>query len=212
MTMIMVDLRAEAAVEARRLASARALLRDGDERASVQLEGDATWLALPRRASLKRTLGGRMCLVWRVAFEDASGRLVESKVVPVIIEVRQVHGGSDRVGDRRGWIQSLLRHADGLIRDRIDADCGTWRAEVIRIAEAFSSARRRRALDVAGPADEGHGLSQPGLFDRRAERSREAHASAVAEAGRVAAERGHGIGASAEIALGPARLLLVIAP
>jgi hypothetical protein len=210
--MIMVDLRAEAAVEARRLAGARALLRDGDERASLQLEGDATWLALPRRASLKRTLGGRLCLVWRVAFEDASGRVVESKLVPVIIELRQVKSGLDRASDRRAWIQSLLRRADGLIRDRVDADSDPWRAEVIRAAEAFSSARRRRAEDVPRPADEGRGILQPGLFDRRAERSREAHASAIAEAGRIAAERGHAIASPTEIALRPARLLLVIAP
>jgi hypothetical protein len=210
--MTTVDLRVEATIEARRLANARAVLRDGDERAGGWLEGDATWIAMPRRASLKRTLGGRLCLVWRVAFEDGSGRLVESRLVPVIVEVRRGNAGSEQMGDPREWIESLLEDADGVIRARVESSSDTWRAEVIRTAGAFSCARRRRAVEVPDPADESRFVSQPGLFDRRAERSREAHASAVADAERLAAERGHAIAASAEIAPRPARLLLVIAP
>lgn len=212
MTMTTVDLRVEAAVEARRLAAARALLCDGDERAGVRLEGDAAWIAMPRRASLKRRLGGRICLVWRVAFEDASGRFVESKLVPVILELRQGNGGSNRTEGRRARVQALLRDADGAIRAQVEASCDEWQAEVIRIAEAFASARRRRTGDAAGCADERQAASQPGLFDRRADRSREAHASALAEAKRIAAERRQTIAASAEIAPQPARLLLVLAP
>lgn len=212
MTMTTVNLRSEATAEARRLANARALLRDGDHDAALRLEGDAAWMAMPRRAGLKRTLGGRMCLIWRVAFEDASGRLVESRLVPMIIEVRQGNDGSRRVRDRRQWIQSLLQDADGLIRARVDAACDTWRAEVVRVADAFASARRRRETDARGAAGDRRFVSQPGLFDRRAERAREVHVSALAETERIAAERGHAIAAAAEIALRPARLLLVIAP
>jgi hypothetical protein len=206
-----VDLRDEAAAEVRRLANARALLRDGDQRAALLLEGDAGWLALPRRARLQRRLGGRLCLVWRVAFEDASGRLVESTLVPVIVEVRGT-GGLGRARDRRVWIQSLLQDADVLIHARVDAACDAWQAEVVRVADAFSSARRRRAADTRDAADQRHLVLQPGLFDRRAERSREAHASAVAETGRLAADRERAIATSAEIMRRPARLLLVIAP
>ena len=212
MTMTTADLRVEAAVEARRLADARALLCDGDERAGVRLEGDAAWIAMPRRASLKRRLGGRMCLVWRVVFEDASGRFVESKLVPVILELRQGGGGSNRAEGRRAGVQALLRDADDLIRARVEASCDTWRAEVHRTAEAFASARRHRAQYATGVADERQAASQPGLFDRRADRSRDAHASALAEAERIAAERRRAIAASAEIVQRPARLLLVLAP
>jgi hypothetical protein len=210
--MTTVDLKVEATVEARRLASARALVCDGDERAAIRLEGDSAWIAMPRRASLKRRLGGRMCLVWRVVFEDASGRFVESKLVPVILELRQGNGGSHRANGRRARVQALLQDADGLIRAQVEASCDEWRAEVIRIAEAFASARRRRVGDAAGGADERQVASQPGLFDRRADRSRDAHASVVAEAERIAADRRHAIAASAEIAPQPARLLLVLAP
>ena len=204
-----VDLRAEAAAEVRRLASARALLRDGDERALVQLEGDATWIAMPRRARLRRSLGRRVCLVWRVAFEDASGRLVESRVVPVLIEVPRMPGKAER----RAWIRSTLRHADGLVRARVEAECEEWRVAVTRVASAFTSARLCRQREIAGqPSTSSSVASQPGLFDRRAERSRQTHAAAVAESEQAAVERLRAINDVGTIALQPARLLLVLVP
>jgi hypothetical protein len=204
-----VDLRAEAAAEVRRLANARALLRDGDERALVQLEGDATWIAMPRRARLRRSLGRRVCLVWRVAFEDASGRLVESRVVPVLIEVPRMPGKAER----RAWIRSLLRHADGLVRARVEAECEEWRVAVTRVASAFTSARLCRQRDIAGqPSSSRSVASQSGLFDRRAERSRQTHAAAVAESEQAAVERLRAINDVGTIALQPARLLLVLVP
>ena len=209
-----VDLRAEAAAEVRRLASARALLRDGDERALVQLEGDATWIAMPR-ARLRRSLGRRVCLVWRVAFEDASGRLVESRVVPVLIEVSPGVGRilSDPAPDRRAWILALLRHSDGLVRARVEAECEEWRVAVTRVASAFTSARLCRQRDIAGqPSSSRSVASQSGLFDRRAERSRQAHAAAVAESEQAAVERLRAINDVGTIALQPARLLLVLVP
>jgi hypothetical protein len=203
------DLRAEAAAEVRRLASARALLRDGDERALVQLEGDATWIAMPRRARLRRSLGRRVCLVWRVAFEDASGRLVESRVVPVLIEVPRMPGKAER----RAWIRSTLRHADGLVRARVEAECEEWRVAVTRVASAFTSARLCRQREIAGqPSTSSSVASQPGLFDRRAERSRQTHAAAVAESEQAAVERLRAINDVGTIALQPARLLLVLVP
>ena len=203
------DLRAEAAAEVRRLASARALLRDGDERALVQLEGDATWIAMPRRARLRRSLGRRLCLVWRVAFEDASGRLVESRVVPVLIEVPRMPGKAER----RAWIRALLRHSDGLVRARVEAECEEWRVAVTRVASAFTSARLCRQRDIAGqPSSSRSVASQSGLFDRRAERSRQTHAAAVAESEQAAVERLRAINDVGTIALQPARLLLVLVP
>ena len=205
MRMTTVDLRAEATAEAERLTSARGLLRDGDERALFGLEGDATWIATSRRTSLKRSLRGRACLVWRVAFEDASGRLVESKLVPVLVEVPR---GADRRSS--AWIKLFLQQADGLVHARVEAECEVWRADVMRVAGTFSSARWRREREIAGQTDCGDLVPQPGLFDRRTERSLEAHAAATAESERVAAVRLHAILGAAQIAPRPARLLLVL--
>jgi hypothetical protein len=82
-----IDLRAEAAAEARRVSVARSMIRNGDEQALTRLEADGTWIARSRRGPLKRSLGRRICLVWRVAFEDAAGRVVESRLVPMLVEV-----------------------------------------------------------------------------------------------------------------------------
>jgi len=209
MTMNAVDLRTEAAAEARRLACARALIRHGDEHALVQLDGDATWIALARRPRLKRSLGRRVCLVWRVAFEDASGHLVDSRLVPILIEVARVPARAER----RAWIRSLLEHTGGLVRARVDAECDGWRAAVTRIASEFASARLARERDIAGQPSSSRGVgSQAGLFDRRAERARQAHTAAVAESDQAAVERFRTIAADAAIAAQPARLLLVLVP
>jgi hypothetical protein len=202
-----VDLRAEGIAEAARLTAARALLRDGDERALFELEGDATWIARPRRTSLKRSLAGRACLVWRVAFEEPSGRLAESKLVPVLADV-------PRSADRHAaaWVERFLQQAEGLVRARVEAECEAWRAEVTNCAGAFSSSRMRREREIAGRSERHRRESQPGLFDRRAERSRDAEMSATAESRRITAARRQEIGAVAQIAPRPARLLLVLVP
>ncbi len=211
MTMRTVDLRTEAAAEVRRLASARALFRDGDERAFVQLNGDATWIAMARRIRLKQSPGRRVCLVWRVTFEDASGRLVESRLVPILIEVTHVPGKAER----RAWIRSLLRHADGLVHARVEAECAEWRAAVARLSSAFTSARLCREREIGGQSSTSSGgasrvASQAGLFDRRSERSRHSHTTAVAESGHATVERLQTIADVGAIALQPARLLLVL--
>lgn len=209
MTTRTVDLRAEAAGEVRRLAGARALCRDGDERVLLQLEADATWIAMARRSGLKRRLGRRVCLVWRAAFEDASGRLVESRLVPVLVDVPRMPG----TAERRVWIRSLLREADGPVRTSIEATCEEWRAAVIRVADAFTAARLGRERDIGGShSATAGGASQPGLFDRRAERSRHVREAAAAESEQAAVERQRTNAACREIALQPARLLLVLVP
>ena len=207
MTISTVDLQAEAAAEVRRLTNARALLRDGDERALVQLEGDATWIAMPRRTKLRQSPRRRVYLVWRVAFEDASGRHVESRLVPVAVDVFRL----PEKAERREWIRSLLRATDSLVRATVDADCEAWRVAVASVSGAFTSARLRRERDIAKqPSTSGSVASQPGLFDRRAERSRMAHAASVAQSERATVERLQTIAADGTLDLEPARLLLVL--
>jgi hypothetical protein len=205
--MTRVDLRTDAIAEAKRLADARALVRDGDERALVLLEGDVTWIAMPRRTTLKRSLGGRVCLLWRVAFEEASGRVVESKLVPVLVAV-------PRSANRRSsvWMQCFLRYADLHLRARVEAECEAWRTTVMRTSRAFARARLRREREIAGRPARIPGESQPGLFDRRAERTRQAHESTAATSNQAAATRLRAIRSAARIAPQPARLLLVLVP
>lgn len=209
MTVIRVDLRAEAAAEARRLTGARVSLRDGDEHALGQLEADGPWIATTRGARRRRALGRRVLLVWRLALEDPFGRVIESRLVPVVIELSAVPSKARRFT----WIRALLRHVDADARSCIELSCGEWKEAVVRTAQAFASVRMSRERGIASrwsqPA--GHAF-QPGLFDRRAERARESHAAATADADRASADRRAALAQSAEIAPRPAQLLLVLVP
>ena len=78
--MIKVDLSAEAAAEVDRLTKARALA------AGVGLFlPDGPLIGIARRNNVRRRLGRRVLLLWRLAYEDAGGRLVESMLVATTI-------------------------------------------------------------------------------------------------------------------------------
>ena len=207
MTLVTIDLRAEAAAEAKRLSRARAIVRPDDERVIARLEGDGVWIATSRGA--KRALGRRVCLLWRVAFEDGSGRVVESRLVPILVDVES--GPRQRSPSLRAWIRSLLLRVDEPARARIDADCSVWRREVHSVANAFTAARlaREHAVAVSRPPLPDTAV-QTGLFDRRAERGHQDRVAAAAECVRLLQERERA--AAGAIALVAARLLLVLVP
>jgi hypothetical protein len=205
MTIVRVDLRAEAVSEAARLTAARRMLAAGDTQTVNRLEGDATWIATRRHTKLRRGLGRRTLLVWRATIEDASGRPVASRLVPVLI-------GATPSGNRRThtWIATLLAASESLVRAHVDAACATWRADAIRTTNVFMAARLARENTIRGATLRPGGDAQPGLFDRRAARSREAHAAAVAASERAGAVRMRAIDAAAHIVAQPPRLLLVL--
>jgi hypothetical protein len=204
-----IDLRAEAAAEVRRVSGARSMIRDGDEQALTRLEADGTWVARSRRGPLKRSLGRRICLVWRVAFEDAAGRVVESRLVPMLVEV-----GPDFLASPqplRARLRSLLHQIEGPARARIDADCRSWRTHVTHLAGAFTAARLTRERIIADRLPAGSdAVAQAGLFDRRAERDRQDHRAALAECERALRDRLQAAAAGGAIALVAPRLLLVL--
>jgi hypothetical protein len=202
-----VDLRREAKAEVDRLTSARALFRNGDERAHRRLESDATWIAVAKRTALKRSLDGRICLVYRVAFEDATVRLSASRLVPVLVGVtREGHHRS------RAWLERLFREADAQVTPRVEAACEAWRAEVVGIVSAFASARERRVSGTDGERRPNDDHPQPGLFDRRAERACEVRVAAAAVSNHAKKARLRAIRAFADIVPLPPRLMLVLAP
>lgn len=204
-----VNLRAEAVAEAGRLVNARAVCRDGDDRALAQLQGDPTWIALARRVARRRLLARRVFLVWRVAIEDEAGHLVESRLVPVAIEIARVPPRACR----RDWILAMLRQMDADMRARVDIASTEWREAAARTAGAFMSARvdREHAIDGRPPRTSA-GAAQPGLFDRRVERGQLAQAATIAGGEQATADRRRTIGSLAAITPQPARLLLVLVP
>ena len=204
-----VNLRAEATAEAGRLVNARAVCRDGDDRALAQLQGDATWIALSRRSARRRLLARRVFLIWRVAMEDEAGHLVESRLVPVAIEIACVPPRACQ----RDWVLAMLRQVDADMRARVDIASTEWREAAARTAGAFMSARVDREHAIGGrPPRTSAAAPQPGLFDRRGERCQLTQAATIAAGERATANRLRTIGALATITPQPARLLLVLVP
>jgi len=218
---MLVDLRAEAAAEVRRLTSARAFARDGDEGAVAQLEGDGAWITRARRPALRRFLGRRLMLIWRVTYEDACGGRVESRLIPVVIDLSAAPGpwndgarafqASVGTARKASWLTTLLREVDSEVRARIDVDGREWQETVERVVRSFTTARilRERAIAVWLARTDGKAF-QPGLFDRRAERAQRLQAAANAESDRITADRLAASERFAAAARRPARLLLVL--
>ena len=223
MTTMLVDLGAEAAAEVRRLTSARAFARDGDEGAVAQLEGDGAWITRARRPALRRFLGRRLMLIWRVTYEDACGGRVESRLIPVVIDLSAAPGpwndgarafqASVGTARKASWLTTLLREVDSEVRARIDADGREWQETVERVVRSFTTARilRERAMAVWLARTDGKAF-QPGLFDRRAERAQRLQAAAHAESDRITADRLATSERFAAAARRPAQLLLVLVP
>jgi hypothetical protein len=207
--MELVELRDEAATEAGRLASARRFAVDGDRGALAQLEGDGTWIAIARRRRIRQALGSRLLLVWRLAFEDAGGALVESCLVPVAVDFSRLVNGRHR----HRSIQANVQELEPQIRAQLDAAANDWRQAAECVTRVLTSARTARERALAGrPAAAGSHAFQPGLFDRRAERAQAQVVAAAADIESASADRRAALGRSSAIAPRAPQLLLVLAP
>jgi hypothetical protein len=173
--LLTIDLRTDAAAEVARLDAARLLARPpdagnsadpGDDVTLAQLDGDGAWIIAARSPSLRRALAGRALMLWRVTCEDASGRLVESRLVAIAVSL------SPRTRMRRrahvvALVSAMERETVALV-ERCSDD---WRIAVDRTTQAFASRRAARVGAIALEGrDAARSLFQPGLFDRRAAR------------------------------------------
>jgi hypothetical protein len=209
MTMVMVTLRAEAETEAIRLADARSSTREGDDDALARLEADGPWIMIARRTGLRRRLGRRVLLLWRVAYVDASGRTAESRLSAIAIHLR----GSLPKPLTRAWIDGFLGAVDADARAQVESEVDGWRDAAAATMQSFGAMRlaRERAMAARTRATALDAF-QPGLFDRRVERLRQVHAGAIEEVDREATVRPAALERSAAIVQQPARLLLAVVP
>jgi hypothetical protein len=208
MPIAMVDLTADAAAEAGRVAFARSLLRDGDEHALTQLEASAAWIVSARRRRTRRALGASAVLLWRVAYEDGSGRMLESRLVPVVVQMTARRGAGSRRSAR-----ALAARLEAAIRGDVEAACVEWQRAAAAAVRRVASMEASRAHGIT--ASTGRLVAnryQPGLFDRRAEQQRTGQIAFTTEAGHAAADRLAAAGRLSGAQPRPPRLLLVLAP
>jgi len=209
MDAVMVDLKADAIAEARRLTLARAMCREGDRSALGAVEADGPWITTARRSNLRRALGRNVLLLWRVACEDAGGRVVDARLVVSVVAL----SAQLPIPSGREWIRALLHHVDAEARALVDASVAGWREAVEAHAETFASARLSREHATALRAPAAHPAAfQPGLFDRRAEHTRQIEAAIVANAERERADRLASVAGRTDAAARQPELLLVLAP
>ena len=198
----------DAIIEARRVTVARALTRDDDDAARLLVESDGPWIVRARRSALRASLRHRMVLIWTLPFEDGCGRTVDSMCVPAAVTLRR----PPRIRDR-AWIEAVIRRVDRDMRLLIEASSAGRRDAVERIAQAFGSRRLTREQAIAAHrAESTADIYQPGLFDRRAERSRLIATAVRHLADRDQATRLERLRLTAHVAPSPPRLLLILVP
>ena len=194
--MICVDLAAAAHDEARRLTGARALIG-----ASRPFVADGPLVGIARRHRFRTALRRRILLVYRCAYEDATGRLVHSRLVAMTIAVQR-HGPNLL---RARWSEpSLLA--------RIDDECGDWRDAAQRVTREFAIARRSRERAIAANHTAVPLSFQPGLFDRRAHRAHAAHQHHAVDRAAQLAVRLAAVEAACTLTLRATELLIVLIP
>ena len=194
--MIAIDLTAAAHEEARRLTGARALIG-----ASRPFVADGPLVGIARRHRLRTALRRRILLVYRCAYEDATGRLVHSRLVAMTMAIR-----------RRGPDVCRARWSDPSLLARIDDECRGWRDTAQQVTRAFSLARQSRERAIAANHTAGRLSFQPGLFDRRAHRAHAAHEQDAADLAAQVAARLAAVEAAGTLTLRAPELLLVLIP
>jgi len=194
--MIAVDLVAAARDEARRLTGARALIG-----VSRRFVADGPLVGIARRHRLRTALGRRALLVYRCAYEDATGRLVHSRLVAMTMALRR-HGPAVR---RARW-------SDPSVLARIDDECRDWRDTAQRVTREFTLARRLRERAIAANHTAAPPSFQPGLFDRRAHRAHAAHEHHASDLAAQHTLRLAAVEAAGTLTLRPTELLLVLIP
>jgi hypothetical protein len=193
--MVQVDLAADAAAEVARLTKARSLT------AGAGTFLDRPLIGIARRSGIRRTLGGRLLLLWRLAYEDLGGRPVESALVAVTIEL----SGTRFDVRHADWSHASLLT---LVRDR----CGVWRASVQDTVDRFTATRVARERAIAAARAASTNAFQAGLFDRRADRVHVAHSKSAAELAEQMAARMKAVVSAGTISLRAPELLLVLIP
>jgi superfamily II DNA or RNA helicase len=169
------DLRDAAVAEVYRVDCAHALVRRNHGRGDRCLGVDGPWIArVPRHA--RSALGGRIVLLWRIGCDNADGRIVESTLVPIAVHMDKLPPLRDRA-----WVEELLPRVESDVRTALDRATADWRADATRVVRDLVATRIARGRAILDTRTVNHSETfQPGLFDRRLERSRLLAAAAQA--------------------------------
>jgi hypothetical protein len=176
-----VDLRAEAAGEVEWLQSARAVWPAPDRHTDLLQSGDRP-LIMRSRTRLRRLIGTGGLLIFRAAWEDELGRLVDWSIVAVVMRRLPHH-------TTRAQLTATVRELTRVLRDRVDSETREWRRLSESHLRAVVGIRLTRERAIAAENNSYRTAFQPGLFDRRAERVAREWAQTRADANQQLHER-----------------------
>ena len=170
MILVTLNLQTDAIAEAQRLTAARGWVRSGDEDLLIRATAEAPIVARARSRGTRRQLAGRMLLIFRVSSLDRSGRVAESQIAGALVPFQECDGPR-----RRSRICGAVRAAEHVARTHIDAFFAAHHEAASAVSRRFIDVRAARHRAIAARA--GRGTMAPfqgGLFDRRAQRARDA--------------------------------------
>jgi superfamily II DNA or RNA helicase len=182
----------EAELEVNRIANARRFAKSTDASAVAHAEGVGPLIARTRHSRTREALGGRALAIWLVVAEDGAGRHIGSTIVAGL------------AGDWR-------RFGDPDVIRLIERAGQSWRDRLSGLHEAFFTTCLTRERGMGSEAV-GRAVSQPGLFDRRSERTRVASALAQQSAAERRLHRIAALERARLMSFLPPQLVLVLTP
>ena len=187
MSLTTLDLAGDAIAEANRLAAARARTRAECEAAFDRGEGLALGplVTRARHRETRRSLAGRTLLVFRVSWLDGCARVVEWRLIGVLVSM---HCSWPASRDGRHF-RAMVADAEAAAMSHVEAEAARLDPDVAEVVGRRAAARLDRERAIAGQARAPRSLVQAGLFDRRAERAQQRDASASTECERLLNDR-----------------------
>jgi hypothetical protein len=179
MSFEMMNVRAEACVEAARLSGARLFKRSQGNAMLDRFEDTGTLVMRARRRKTRRRLGGRLLFVFRLSSEDDAGRSTETHVVAALCPRSRSAPGARP----REQVRLAIRTVLGVATACVQHTSTDWRDAAVAGADAFMAPRLERERAIVGRirTTVGRRPYQTGLFDRRADRRRAEENDAAAD-------------------------------
>ena len=203
--LLSITLSKEAAAEQARLAVQRSrAAAGGDDEAAADPRG--TVLVVTRRPVMRALLGRRALVLMQTVCEDACGREVATHVTPLLVRLDW-----DAASGLSRTFGNLVNTLEALALKDLDPGLREWESETLRLHRHFWTTRLiRERANAEFLLARGGRLFQPGLFDRRADRSRGAASLVEDELREELARRIKMVELAAKAAIRPSRAVLAM--
>lgn len=160
-----VRLQGPAAAEHARLSAARSIGADSSSNSTSTQPADGPLLLRSRRQRLGRLIGSRILVVHQSVFTDSVGRIVASRLLPVLVPLQR-----SAARPSKAEIHGLLPALGAAHLEALDSGFSAWVEDTRRFHHAFGQCRLAREHAIVRALGRRPSLAvQRGLFESRAE-------------------------------------------